>query len=90
MPTDYGREEYVTLLASRDPGIRDLVAQGYEFVTNAFRPGAAPRGVRTRDAEAIKARHRKEGYRVEVTSAYDETGDLLPSMVAVWRKRRAR
>ena len=79
----------MTLLASKDPTIRDLVAKGYEFVTNAFRPGAAPRGMRTKDAEAIKARLQKEGYRIAVASAYDETGDHLPSMVAVWRKRRA-
>lgn len=86
MPIDYGRGEYVTLLASKDPTIRDLVAQGYEFVTNAFRPGAAPRGVRTKDAEALKTRLQKEGYRIAVTSAYNETGDHLPSMVSVWRK----
>lgn len=89
MPTDYGRGEYVTLLASKDPTVRDLVAKGYEFVTNAFRPGCAPRGVRAKDAEAIKARLQEEGYRIAVTSAYDETGGDLPSMVAVWRKRRA-
>lgn len=79
----------MALLASKDPAIRDLVAEGYEFVTNAFRPGAVPGGVRTRDAEGIKARLQKEGYRIAVTSAYDETGHHLPSMVAVWRKRRA-
>ena len=88
MSVDYGREEYVRLIAEKDAAIRHLVEQGYEFVTNAFRPGAAPKGVRAKDAEAVKARLRQEGYQVEVASAYNETGDVLPSMVSVWRRQR--
>lgn len=88
MSVDYGRGEYVRLMAEKDAAIRQLVEQGYEFVTNAFRPGAAPEGVRAKDAEAVKARLRQEGYQVEVSPAYNETGDVLPSMVAVWRRQR--
>ena len=87
MSVDYGRGEYMKLLASRDAAIRRLVDGGYEFVTNAFRPGAGPEGVRTKDAEALQAGLRREGYQVEVASAYNETGDLLTSMVSVWRRR---
>jgi len=88
MSVDYGRGEYVRLIAEKDAAIRRLVEQGYEFVTNAFRPGAAPEGVRAKGAEAVKARLRQEGYQVEVSPAYNETGDVLPSMVAVWRRQR--
>ncbi|MEE9171740.1 MAG: hypothetical protein V3U41_02380 [candidate division NC10 bacterium] len=88
MPMDYGRGEYVRLMADRDVTIQRLVAKGYEFVTNAFRPAAAPKGVRAKDAEAVTARLRQEGYQVEVASAYNETGDILPSMISIWRKRR--
>jgi hypothetical protein len=86
MSVDYGRREYVRLMADRDATIRGLVEKGYEFVTNAFRPGAAPKGVRAKEAEGLKARLRQEGYEVEVASAYNETGGILPSMVSIWRK----
>lgn len=76
------------MMAEKDAAIGHLVEQGYEFVTNAFRPGAAPEGVRVKGVEAVKARLRQEGYQVEVSSAYNETGEVLPAMVAVWRKRR--
>jgi hypothetical protein len=89
MSVDYGRGEYMKLLASRDAAIRCLVDGGYEFVTNAFRPGAGPKGVRTKDAEALQAGLRQEGYQVEVASAYNETGDALPSMASIWRKPKA-
>lgn len=85
---DYGRGEYVRLMAEKDATIRGLVEKRYEFVTNAFRPGAAPHGVRVKDANTLKARLRHEGYYVEVASAYDETGDILPSMVSIWRRRK--
>ncbi len=88
MSVDYGRREYVRLIAEKDAAIRHLVEQGYEFVTNAFRPGAAPEGVRAKDAEAVKARLRQEDYQVEMSPAYNETGEVLSSMVAVWRRRR--
>lgn len=90
MPRDYGRREYVRLMAAKNPAIQDLVAQGYEFVTNAFRRGAAPKGVRAKEADALKMRLQREGYRTAVASAYDETGNHLPSMVSIWRKQRAR
>jgi hypothetical protein len=86
MSVDYGRGEYIKLLASRDVTIRGLVDGGYEFVTNAFRPGAGPKGVRTKDVEALQAGLRREGYQVEVAAAYNETGDLLTSMVSIWRR----
>ncbi|HEY4719283.1 MAG TPA: hypothetical protein VFF51_02935 [Candidatus Methylomirabilis sp.] len=86
MRIDYGRGEHVKLMASRDGTIRHLVEQGYEFVTNAFRPGAQPRGVRVRDAQAVASRLRREGYQVEVAPAYSEAGDILTPMVSVWRK----
>ncbi len=89
MSIDYGRGEYVRLMAARDAAIRRLVDQGYEFVTNTFRPGAAPKGVRAKDADALTGRLRKEGYQVEGASAYNETGDVLPSMVSIWRRRRS-
>ena len=88
MSVDYGRGAYVRLMAEKDAAIRHLVEQGYEFVTNAFRPGAAPAGVRAKDVEAVKARLRQDGYQVEVSPAYNETGEVLPAMVAVWRRRR--
>ncbi len=84
---DYGRGEYVRMMTEQDVNIRRLVGKGYEFVTNAFRPGAAPKGVQARDADAVRARLRREGYEVVVASAYDETGEVLPSMVSIWRHR---
>jgi hypothetical protein len=29
----------------------------------------------------------QEGYQVEVTAAYDEQGQLRPSLSAIWRKK---
>lgn len=89
MEEDYGREAYLKLMVARDGGIRRLVDEGFEFVTNAFRRGAAPKGVRAKDADILATRLRQEGYQVEVATAYNETGDALPSMASIWRKRRA-
>jgi hypothetical protein len=89
MSVDYGRGEYMKLLASRDAAIRRLVDGGYEFVTNAFRPGAGPKGIRTKDADTLATRLREDGYQVEAATAYNETGDTLPSMVSIWRKPKA-
>lgn len=86
---DYGRGDYLKLIASKDSSIRRLIDAGYEFVTNAFRTGLAPKEVRAKDVESLKQKLRQEGYHVEVASAYNETGDSLPSMVSLWRKRRA-
>lgn len=88
MLIDYGRGEYVRLMAARDATIHRLVDQGYEFVTNAFRPGGAPTGVRTKDMTVLTAQLRRDGYEVEVASAYNETGDILPSMASIWRMRK--
>lgn len=89
MEEDYGREAYLKLMVALDGGIRRLVDEGFEFVTNAFRRGAAPKGVRAKDADILATRLRQEGYQVEVATAYNETGDALPSMASIWRKRRA-
>lgn len=86
---DYGRGDYLKLIASKDASIKRLLEAGYEFVTNAFRAGFAPKGVRAKDVESLKQRLHQEGYHVEVASAYNETGDPLPAMVSLWRKRRA-
>src|ERR671923_1756597 len=40
------KDAYVALLAACDPTIRALVEQGFEFVTNAFKAGAAPPGLK--------------------------------------------
>jgi len=85
---DYGRANYLQLLASKDASIQRLMDAGYEFVTNAFRVGLVPEGVRAKDVESLKQRLRQEGYHVEVTSAYNEPGDPLPTMVSLWRRRR--
>ncbi len=90
MSTDYGRGGYVRVMAAKDATIHDLVAQDYEFVTNAFRRGAAPKGVRAKEVDALKTQLRRQGYRTAVASAYDEAGNLLPSMVSIWRKRKAK
>lgn len=89
MATDYGRGGYVRVMAAKDTIIQDLVAQDYEFVTNAFRRGAAPKGVRAKEVDALKTQLQRQGYRTAVASAYDEAGNLLPSMVSIWRKRKA-
>ena len=89
MPGDYGRRAYLNMMAARDPLIQDLQKQGYEFFTNAFRRGAAPRGIRAREADVVRSRLHREGYRTAVASAYDETGNAVPSMVSIWQKREA-
>lgn len=89
MGGDYGREAYLKLMVARDGDIRRLMEQGFEFVTNAFRRGAAPKGVRAKDADTMTARLRQDGYQVEAATAYDETGNALPSMASIWRKPKA-
>jgi hypothetical protein len=85
---DYGRAEYLQLIASKDASIQRLMEAGFEFVTNAFRSDLAPKGIRAKDVESLKQRLRQEGYHVEVAPAYNETGDPLPAMVSLWRKKR--
>jgi len=82
------KDAYITLLAARDPMIRALVEQGFEFVTNAFKVGAAPPGIKApTDREHVR-RLRRDGYQVEVSPAYDEQGHPRPTLSAIWRKKR--
>ena len=85
---DFGRKAYIDLMISKDPAIWILINEGYEFVTNAFTPGAMPPGVRIKDAETVTSELRRQGYLVELCAAYDEVGDPIPVMQSVWRKRR--
>jgi hypothetical protein len=82
-----GKDAYLALIAARDPDIRALLDQGFEFVTNACKVGAAPPGIKARtDVEHVR-RLRQEGYQVNVSTAYDEQGQPRPTLSAVWRKK---
>jgi hypothetical protein len=81
------KEVYLALIAAQDPEIRTLLDQGFAFVTNAFKAGAAPSGMKARTDQAHVRRLQQEGYQVEVTAAYDEQGQLRPSLSAIWRKK---
>ena len=84
-----GKEAYLALIAARDPKIRALIEQGFEFVTNALKAGAAPPGIKAKtDREQVR-RLRQEGYQVEVSTAYDEHGDPRPTLSGIWRKKRS-
>lgn len=83
--TDFGKADYLALLAARDARIRRLGAEGFAFVTNAFRPGMAPAGVR--DAERIAADLRRQGFEVELSDGYDEAGTARPALCGIWRRR---
>jgi ribulose bisphosphate carboxylase small subunit len=82
------KEAYIALIAERDPQIRALLDQGFEFVTNALKAGVAPPGVKVRtDREQVR-RLEQAGYQVEVTTAYDEQGQPRPTLSAIWQKKR--
>ena len=81
------KEAYLALIAAHDPEIRTLLDHGFDFVTNAFKAGAAPSGMKTRTDREHVRRLQQEGYQVEVTAAYDEQGQLRPSLSAIWRKK---
>jgi hypothetical protein len=82
------KEAYVALIAARDPQIRALLDQGFDFVTNAFKAGAVPPGIKGgTDREHVR-RLQQEGYQVEVSAAYDEQGNPRPTLSAIWRKKR--
>jgi len=81
------KEAYLTLIAAQDPQIRTLLDQGFAFVTNAFKAGAAPSGMKARTDQAHVRRLQQEGYQVEVTAAYDEQGNPRPTLSAIWRKK---
>jgi hypothetical protein len=85
-----GREKdaHVALMAARDPQIRALLDQGFEFVMNAVKAGSVPPGVKARTDRELVRRLQQEGYQVEVTSGYDEQGHPRPMLSAIWRKKR--
>ena len=81
------KEAYLALIAARDPGIRANLDRGFEFVTNAFKAGAAPSGMKARtDREQVR-RLQQEGYQVAISTAYDEQGHPRSSLSAIWRKK---
>jgi hypothetical protein len=82
------KDAHVALMATRDPQIRALLDQGFEFVMNALRAGSVPPGMKAKtDREHIR-RLQQEGYQVEVTTGYDEQGHPRPALSAIWRKKR--
>ena len=81
------KEAYLALIAAHDPEIRTLLNQGFEFVTNAFKAGAAPSGMKVRTDRDQVRRLKQEGYQVAVSTAYDEQGQPRPSLSAIWRKK---
>lgn len=83
------KEEHVRRMAERDPEILRLLTEGYEFVTNAFRPGRKPGELRIPDADGVAQHLEREGYTAAIADAYDERGAARPEMASVWRRRRA-
>ena len=81
------KEAYLALIAAHDPEIRTLLDQGFEFVTNTFKAGSAPSGMKARTDREHVRRLQQEGYQVAVTAAYDEQGQHRPSLSAIWRKK---
>jgi hypothetical protein len=55
------QEAYLTLIAAHDPEIRVLLDQGFVFVTNAFKAGAAPPGLKARTDREHMRRLQQEG-----------------------------
>ena len=80
------KEEHVRRMAERDPEILRLVTEGYEFVTNAFRPGRNPPGLHIPDADGVAEKAQQEGYTAAIANAYDERGVARPEMASVWRR----
>ena len=58
------KEAYLALIAAHDPEIRTLLDQGFDFVTNAFKVGAAPSGMQARTDREHVRRLQQEGYQV--------------------------
>jgi hypothetical protein len=85
---DFGRKSYIELLASKDPAIKQLVEQGYDFVTNAFTADAKPAGVRVKVVPAVTSKLKQDGFLTGACQAYNEVGDPIPGMQSIWRKRR--
>lgn len=88
LAVDFGRKAYIELMASKDAAIRRVLEEGYDFATNAFTSEARPAGVRVKDAATVASQLEQEGYLIELCPAYNETGDPIPGMQSVWRKRR--
>ena len=84
------KDAYVALMAARDPQIRALLDQGFEFVMNALRAGSAPPGMKAKTDQEHVRRLQQEGYQVEVTIGYDEQGQPRPTLSGIWRKRKMR
>ena len=84
---DNEKEAYLALIAERDPEIRTLLDQGFEFVTNAFKADTVPSGMKNRTDREHVRRLQQAGYQVEVSAAYDEQGNPRPTLSAIWRKK---
>ena len=82
-----GKAEYLALISKQDPKIRRLLEEGFEFVTNAFKAGSVPPGIKAGEDREIARRLIKNGYQVELSTAYDEKGHPLPTMCSIWRKK---
>jgi hypothetical protein len=82
------KDAYLALIAARDPKIRALLEQGFAFVTNAFKVGTAPPGLKAKtDRDHVRSLQ-QEGYQVELSTAYDEHGHPRPTLSAIWRRKR--
>ena len=81
------KDAYIALIATRDPRIRVLVEQGFEFVTNAFQAGSAPPGMKGKTDRDHIRRLEQAGYQVAVTTGYDEQGHPRPTLRAIWQKK---
>ncbi len=86
---DFGRKVYLDLMGSKDPAIKRLIEDGYEFVTNAFKSDSKPAGIRVKDARTVASQLASQGYVTELCSAFNEAGDPIPAMQSVWRRPRA-
>jgi hypothetical protein len=84
---EHGKDAYLALIAARDPKIRALLDEGFEFVTNAFKLGEVPLGVKARTDQEQVRRLWQERYQVEISTAYDKQGHPRPSLSAIWRKK---
>jgi hypothetical protein len=82
------KEAHVRRMAEQDPEILRLLTEGFEFFTNAFRPGRKPAGLRVPDAEGVARNLEREGYQAAIASAYDERGAARPEMASLWRRKR--
>jgi hypothetical protein len=84
---EHEKDVYLTLIAALDLQIRALLDQGFAFVTNAFKAGTAPPGLKVKtDREHVQSLP-QEGYQVEVNTAYDEHGRPRPTLSGIWRKK---